>query len=631
MDRSDTGHHPPLDLFAEFMIFAHTISMRLNLTLWTLRLVGWLSRWPRINRVVCRFVSRFALALLCAALAWPQAATTVNLVQPPPPSVVSAGAAYTGAIGSTPIYYWVIARYPIGASAAPTGPIVALGTVGAENLSGSRYVTITWQPAPGATGYDVIRSTAPSTPIPCTACAVVLNTGSTSATDNGGALSAYPPAGLSTAQTAQATIGINNRDSSQPYAFVQMQGQSPVPLLPGLAPVSSVFGRTGAVSGQSGDYSFSQIGGTLAASQIDSSSKHGNGTKVQMFSGSAPATNDCAKFDADGNIVTAGAACGSGSGSATWGSIGGDINDQTDLQTEFGTKQSTSAKDQANGYAGLTAGTKLNKSQGDEVWGLIDLSDVSGKQGNGTKVQMFGSGTPATDDCAKFDANGNVVSAGAACGTATAVWGAITGTLSDQTDLQSALDAKESLANKNAANGYAGLTASTKLNRAQGQEVWTLSDLSDVSGKQGTGTAVMMFTGTAPAAGDCPGFDASGNLITTGAPCSAGGIQAGPGLKYESGVLQIDPPTVPAKQTFVGNLDFGSISSGACAELTITVSGAAVGDRIAESWPPLLEAGLVGNMRVTGVNTVTVRLCKITSGSVDPLAANFGGDLLRSF
>ena len=608
--------------------------MRVNLTLWTLRIVGWLSRWPTLGRFAARFASRFAAVLLCTVLATVAAmaqGNTVTISQPPPPSVPSAGAAYTGRIGSTPIYYWVIARYPVGASATPAGPVVALGTQGPENLSGSQYVTVTWQAAPGATGYDVLRSGSPATPIPCTACAVAINTTSTSATDNGSPLSAYPPAGLTVAQTATAVVAINNRDSSAPYAYVQLQGQSPVPLLPGLAPVSSVFGRAGGVTAQTGDYSFSQIGGTFSASQA--ASKQGNSSKFQMAGAGTPSANDCAKFDADGNIVSAGAACGSGTGgAATWGDITGTLSNQTDLQTALNAKQSTSAKDQANGYAGLTASTKLTKAQGDEVWGLIDLSDVSGKQGStGTKVQMFGSGTPATDDCAKFDSNGNLVSAGAACGTATAVWGAITGTLSNQTDLQTALDAKESLVNKNAANGYAGLTASTKINRAQGQEVWTLSDLSDVSGKQGTGTAVMMFTGTAPAAGDCPGFDASGNLITTGAPCSAGGIQAGPGLKYESGVLQVDPPTVPAKQTFVGNLDFGSISSGACAELTITVSGAAVGDRIAESWPPSIEAGLLGNMRVSAINTVTVRLCKITSGSVDPAAANFGGDLLRSF
>lgn len=38
-------------------------------------------------------------------------------------------------------------------------------------------------------------------------------------------------------------------------------------------------------------------------------------------------------------------------------------------------------------------------------------------------------------------------------------WGGITGTLSNQTDLQNALNAKEATANKNAASGYAGLTS----------------------------------------------------------------------------------------------------------------------------------------------------------------------------
>lgn len=51
-----------------------------------------------------------------------------------------------------------------------------------------------------------------------------------------------------------------------------------------------------------------------------------------------------------------------------------------------------------------------------EVLALADLSDVASKQGDSTKVQMAGSGTPSTNDCAKFDANGNIVTAGTACG-----------------------------------------------------------------------------------------------------------------------------------------------------------------------------------------------------------------------
>jgi hypothetical protein len=46
-------------------------------------------------------------------------------------------------------------------------------------------------------------------------------------------------------------------------------------------------------------------------------------------------------------------------------------------------------------------------------------------------------------------------------------------------------------ANKDAASGYAGLTAGTKLNIAQGQEVWALTDLTGVSATTGSGTTVV--------------------------------------------------------------------------------------------------------------------------------------------
>lgn len=44
----------------------------------------------------------------------------------------------------------------------------------------------------------------------------------------------------------------------------------------------------------------------------------------------------------------------------------------------------------------------------------------------------------------------------------------------------------EKQSNKDAASGYAGLTAATKINIAQGQEVWASTDLSDVSALGGT-------------------------------------------------------------------------------------------------------------------------------------------------
>lgn len=45
--------------------------------------------------------------------------------------------------------------------------------------------------------------------------------------------------------------------------------------------------------------------------------RSGNTTKYVSMDGSSPATNDCAKWDASGNLTTAGAACGGGGGGST--------------------------------------------------------------------------------------------------------------------------------------------------------------------------------------------------------------------------------------------------------------------------------------------------------------------------
>lgn len=79
------------------------------------------------------------------------------------------------------------------------------------------------------------------------------------------------------------------------------------------------------------------------------------------------------------------------------------------------TPEDSANKNATGGYAGLSGG-KLALSQGQEVWALADLSDVTAKKGNSTIVQMQ-TGATATDDCAKFDVNGNLVSAGNPCGS----------------------------------------------------------------------------------------------------------------------------------------------------------------------------------------------------------------------
>lgn len=71
-------------------------------------------------------------------------------------------------------------------------------------------------------------------------------------------------------------------------------------------------------------------------------------------------------------------------------------------------------------------------------------------------------------------------------------------------------------------------------------------------------------------------------------------------------------------------LDFGSIAAGnGVADLTITVTGAAVGDPVALSLPAAINSGLVFNAFVSAANTVKVRATNISAGAINPASASF--------
>lgn len=72
------------------------------------------------------------------------------------------------------------------------------------------------------------------------------------------------------------------------------------------------------------------------------------------------------------------------------------------------------------------------------------------------------------------------------------------------------------------------------------------------------------------------------------------------------------------------SLNFPSISAAGQQDLTITVTGAAVGDEVALALPAAPTAGLIFNAFVSATNTVTVRASNITASPIDPAAATFG-------
>lgn len=109
------------------------------------------------------------------------------------------------------------------------------------------------------------------------------------------------------------------------------------------------------------------------------------------------------------------------------------------------------------------------------------------------------------------------------------------------------------------------------------------------------------------------------------------GRSCGTGFDCSGTNFQVSTATVPTYLTAATSLDFPSTAANACSELTISLTGAGTGDSVAAGWPSDFDAGLQGTMYVSATNTVTVRICKITSGTVDPTSKSYRATIVRSF
>jgi len=306
-----------------------------------------------------------------------------------------------------------------------------------------------------------------------------------------------------------------------------------------------------ASSGQFGFYAGSGntiIGHTLTASDIPALSYQapllftGTGTKTASSAGSL-LTNDCAKWDASGNIIDAGAPCASvASGSAGqfgfYSATGNAISPHTLVAADIpalnyqaplaftgsGTKTVSSAgtfaandcaKWDASGNvidAGIPCANVASGTAGQ--FGFYSASGTSitphtlvasdipalnyqaplSFTGNGTKAASA-TGTFTVSDCAKWDANGNIIDAGSPCATVAA---GTTGQFAVYSASGSALAAHT-------------LTAA---------DIPALSYQAPLS-FTGTGTKTISST-AAGVANNCAKWDANGNVVDAGAPCGTG-------------------------------------------------------------------------------------------------------------
>lgn len=150
-----------------------------------------------------------------------------------------------------------------------------------------------------------------------------------------------------------------------------------------------------------------------------------------------------------------------GGGGSSWGSVAGTLSAQTDLQAALDAKSSAGHNHDAS-YAVVGHTHDASYSPvGHSHPGLAPIGGITGQvlKKNTNTDHDYGWAADST-------------------GSGGVAWGGITGTLSAQTDLQTALDSKsgtghnhdatyQALSGKNAASGYAGLDASSKLTGSQ--------------------------------------------------------------------------------------------------------------------------------------------------------------------
>jgi hypothetical protein len=113
-------------------------------------------------------------------------------------------------------------------------------------------------------------------------------------------------------------------------------------------------------------------------------------------------------------------------------------------------------------------------------------------------------------------------------------------------------------------------------------------------------------------------------------------VSAGAGLVITqtggAASFAVDSAVVPTFLTATATIAFSAIATGACsADQTFTLSGAAISDGVSAGWPSGIASGLIGIMRVSAANTVAVRLCNFSGGSVTPASATYRATVVRSF
>lgn len=548
-----------------------------------------------------------------------------------------------------------------------------------------------WQPAPGETGNAAyvftgqVSITIPGTVHQFGTANLIVN-----CYDN-----STPPQNVEPdkIQISPTNYNVTVNFSTAQTGYCVVNGAGTAAVAGGGGAVSSVFGRTGAVTSQAGDYSFWQISGSVGPSQLPGAGGDVGGTLTaatvtgiqnRAVANTAPANGQALVWNSGASAWQPSTVSGSGAVSSVYGRTGAVTAQTGDYTTGQVTEGSnlyfTNARAQA-AMAGLyqapiTTGTSAQYFRGDlslatfpTTWAWANLTGVPGLGGDlsGTLTGATVKAIQGQPVATTVPTNGQALvwSSGAGAWQPSTISGSGGGGATMASQLG---DLAVTRTSATVLTIGANCSSGTPCNARFGYQVYNITNsaTATISGST-TGTAYVYVNNagtlmvghnlTVACSAGCTqqsgitAFPANvlpvyywtatnGTWDTTGGhderafldtKTLAGGqgiiITEAPGQS----TLAVDNGVIPTYLMNTATLNFPAIATGACAaDLTMTVSGANPGDAVAPGWPGL-PAGVFGMMLVSSANTVTVRLCNMSGGSVTPPSATYRATIVRNY
>jgi len=383
--------------------------------------------------------------------------------------------------------------------------------------------------------------------------------------------SQFPNAGgdLSGNLTAATVTGIQNRavSNTAPTNGQTLMWNSsasawqPGTVSGGSGAVTSVFGRTGAVTAQTGDYSFGQMSGTVGSSQLPAAGGDLTGTLTtatvkaiqgQPLSSTYPSNGQALMWNSSAGAWQASNISGGGGGGATMAYQLGDL-----LAVRTSSTVLTIG-------AGCGSTSPCNVRFGYQVYSIINSATVtiSGSASGAAYIYINGSGNLTVG-------NNLTVTCSAGC--------------TQQTGITAFPPNVLPVYSWTATNGTWDSTG--------GRDQRAFLSSKTLAGGQG--------------------------VIVTEAPGQS--------------TLAVDNGVIPTYLMNSATLSFPAIATGTCAaDQTIVVSGANPGDAVAPGWPAL-PTGVFGIMLVSSANTVTIRLCNLSGLGVTPPSSTYRATIVRNY